>query len=112
MPIYEYQCQVCSVRFERKQSVYDDPVTTCPECGGKVRKLFFPAGIIFKGSGWYKTDNPSSGYSAGKKEEASPSASTSSPAKSEAAKSDAPKADTTKSEPKSESKKSDAKSEK
>ena len=57
MPIYEYECQTCGVHFERKQSVNDDPVRICPECGGKVRKLFFAAGIIFKGSGFYVTDS-------------------------------------------------------
>lgn len=63
MPIYEYECKSCGVRFERKQSMSDEPVSICPECGGPVRKLFFPAGIIFKGSGFYKTDNASGGSS-------------------------------------------------
>ncbi len=63
MPIYEYQCDSCGFRFERMQSVQDAPVRQCPNCAGTVHKVLFPAGIIFKGSGWYITDsrNTSSG---------------------------------------------------
>ena len=57
MPLYEYQCQACGVRFERRQHVNDEPVKVCPECGGKVARLIQPVGIIFKGSGFYVTDN-------------------------------------------------------
>ncbi|MBI2939150.1 MAG: zinc ribbon domain-containing protein [Chloroflexi bacterium] len=57
MPVYEYQCTSCQVRFERKQSFSDDPIRVCPTCGGQTRRVFFPAGIIFKGSGWYITDS-------------------------------------------------------
>ncbi|MCP4541017.1 MAG: hypothetical protein GY832_28100 [Chloroflexi bacterium] len=57
MPLYEYQCQDCGVRFERRQPISDDPVKICPECGGDVRRLIQPVGIIFKGSGFYVTDN-------------------------------------------------------
>jgi len=57
MPLYEYQCEDCGVRFERRQHISDDPVETCPECGGKVHRLIHPVGIIFKGSGFYVTDN-------------------------------------------------------
>jgi putative FmdB family regulatory protein len=56
MPIYEYECLSCGVRFERRQSVTEPNIETCPDCGSKVRKVFHPAGIIFKGSGFYKTD--------------------------------------------------------
>jgi putative FmdB family regulatory protein len=59
MPIYEYECTACKTRFERSQRFSDPPVTECPECGGKVRRVLFPAGIVFKGSGWYKTDSRS-----------------------------------------------------
>lgn len=41
----------------------DEPLTICPECGGSIHKLFFPAGIVFKGSGFYKTDHPTNGAS-------------------------------------------------
>lgn len=57
MPIYEYACDTCQARFERKQKFSDDPVRECPECGNEVRRVLYPAGIIFKGSGFYVTDN-------------------------------------------------------
>ena len=57
MPLYEYQCEDCGVRFERRQHMSDEPVTVCPECGGTVHRLVQPVGIIFKGSGFYVTDN-------------------------------------------------------
>ncbi len=57
MPIYEYECENCGTRFERFQSIQDEPVRQCPECSGAVHKVFHPAGIIFKGSGWYITDS-------------------------------------------------------
>jgi putative FmdB family regulatory protein len=57
MPLYEYECKACGVRFERQQSITDDPVKTCPECGGEVRRLVHPVGVIFKGKGFYVTDN-------------------------------------------------------
>lgn len=57
MPLYEYQCQACGVRFERRQHVTDEPVRVCPECGGEVHRLIQPVGVIFKGSGFYVTDN-------------------------------------------------------
>ncbi len=57
MPLYEYQCGTCGVRFERRQHINDEPIKICPECGGEVRRLIQPVGIIFKGSGFYVTDN-------------------------------------------------------
>ncbi len=64
MPVYEYECDDCSHRFERQQRFSDPPVTSCPQCAGAVRKVFHPASVIFKGSGWYVTDNrPSNGKS-------------------------------------------------
>jgi len=57
MPLYEYQCESCGVRFERRQHMEDEPVEVCPECGGHVHRLIQPVGIIFKGSGFYVTDN-------------------------------------------------------
>jgi len=57
MPLYEYQCEDCGVRFERVQHVNDDRVRICPDCGGLVRRLIHPVGIVFKGSGFYVTDN-------------------------------------------------------
>ena len=56
MPLYEYQCDACSHRFERIQKFSDPHVDTCPKCGGAVRKLLSSPAIQFKGSGWYITD--------------------------------------------------------
>lgn len=57
MPIYLYECASCGVRFERLQRMTDEPVTVCPECEGPVHRVIQPVGIIFKGSGFYVTDN-------------------------------------------------------
>ena len=57
MPIYEYECESCGTHFEKIQSVTAEPIRQCPECSGSVHKVFHPAGIIFKGSGWYITDS-------------------------------------------------------
>jgi putative FmdB family regulatory protein len=57
MPLYEYQCEECGVRFERLQRKSDPNIQECPECGGEVRRLIQPPRIIFKGSGFYVTDN-------------------------------------------------------
>ena len=67
MPLYEYQCESCSVRFERIQKFSDPPVATCPSCGGSVKKLMSSPAIQFKGTGWYITDyaKKSSGDAAG-----------------------------------------------
>jgi putative FmdB family regulatory protein len=59
MPLYEYQCDECGIRFERRQHMSDDAITKCPECGGSVHRRYFPVGIVFKGSGFYVTDNRS-----------------------------------------------------
>lgn len=56
MPTYEYKCEKCSNGFEVFQSMNDEPLKTCPECGGEVKKVFTPAGIIFKGTGFYVND--------------------------------------------------------
>lgn len=56
MPTYEYACTACGERTEAKQSFSDPPLETCPHCGGKLRKLYSPVGIVFKGSGFYSTD--------------------------------------------------------
>ncbi len=60
MPIYTYQCENCGVRFERQQKFTDEPLKRCPECNqNKLRKVYLPVGIVFKGSGFYATDNRS-----------------------------------------------------
>ncbi|MDQ4144719.1 MAG: FmdB family transcriptional regulator [Actinomycetota bacterium] len=65
MPIYEYACTSCGERTEAKQSFDDPPLEECPHCGGRLRKLYSPVGIVFKGSGFYSTDQKGS-KSAGK----------------------------------------------
>lgn len=60
MPIYTYRCESCGVQFERQQKFSDPPLTWCPECHKKtLRKVYTPVGIVFKGSGFYSTDNRS-----------------------------------------------------
>jgi len=57
MPIYQYECNKCGIRFERMQRMSDEPLTECPECDGQVHRVIQPVGIIFRGSGFYITDN-------------------------------------------------------
>jgi putative FmdB family regulatory protein len=57
MPVYEYLCQACGLRFEKVQSFNAAPLTDCPNCGGSVQRVIQPVGVIFKGSGFYVTDN-------------------------------------------------------
>jgi putative FmdB family regulatory protein len=57
VPTYQYTCTECGDRVEAVQKFTDDPLTVCAACGGRLRKVFFPAGIVFKGSGFYRTDS-------------------------------------------------------
>lgn len=57
MPTYDYVCVQCGNRFEIFQRIGDEPLRICDVCGGDLRKVFHPAGIVFKGSGFYKTDS-------------------------------------------------------
>jgi putative FmdB family regulatory protein len=57
VPTYEYTCTDCGEPLEAVQKFSDDPLTVCPSCGGKLRKVFSPVGIVFKGSGFYRTDS-------------------------------------------------------
>lgn len=60
MPIYTYRCENCGIQFDRHQKFSDDPLTLCPECEEEaLRKVYQPVGIVFKGSGFYATDNRS-----------------------------------------------------
>ena len=89
MPTYEYACKSCGEHLEVVQSFKDEPLSTCPNCGGDLRKVFAPIGISFKGSGFYKTDSrPKSSESKsgeGKSSEAKPKSSESKPAESKPA---------------------------
>src|ERR1041384_3091533 len=85
MSLYEYQCEADGSRFEVIQKFSDAPLTTCPNCGGAVRKLLSSPAIQFKGSGWYITDyarKGSTGNSASDKSSATSSTSSSSDPKS------------------------------
>lgn len=57
MPTYAYRCSACAHEFEVVQKFSDDPLKTCPECGAAIKRVIFPAGIVFKGDGWYITDS-------------------------------------------------------
>jgi putative FmdB family regulatory protein len=60
MPTYQYACTECGHAFEKFQSFSDDALTHCPECDGRLRKVFNAVGVVFKGSGFYRTDSRSS----------------------------------------------------
>src|SRR6185312_7512112 len=64
MPIYEYACESCGHHFDVTQRFSDEPIKICPKCGQAVRRVFHPAGIIFKGSGFYINDSKKTGSSA------------------------------------------------
>ena len=85
MPVYTYRCESCGVQFERHQSFHDEPLKTCPECRKKsLKKVITPTRIIFKGSGFYATDNKSA---SGSKSSSGTKSSESKPEKKEESKS-------------------------
>ena len=59
MPTYEYACAECGARLEVVQRITDEPLSVCPTCSGRLRKVFSPVGVVFKGSGFYRTDSRS-----------------------------------------------------
>ena len=65
MPTYQYACTECGHAFEQFQSFSEDSLTVCPSCSGRLRKVFSAAGVVFKGSGFYRTDSRSSSGSGG-----------------------------------------------
>lgn len=67
MPTYEYTCTDCGTDHEIQQSIHDDPLTRCPDCGGRLRKIFGNVGVVFKGSGFYRTDSRADAERAGQK---------------------------------------------
>jgi putative FmdB family regulatory protein len=79
VPTYQYACTACGHQLEAVQSFADEPLTECPACEGRLRKLFSSVGVVFKGSGFYKTDSrsskSSSSASAGSSASATPAAS-------------------------------------
>ena len=64
MPTYQYACRACGHAFEAVQSFSDDALTECPQCSGALRKVFSSVGVVFKGSGFYKTDSRAAGGAA------------------------------------------------
>ncbi|HEY3535566.1 MAG TPA: FmdB family zinc ribbon protein [Pedococcus sp.] len=81
MPTYSYACTACDHRFDAVQAFSDDSLTVCPECGGRLRKVFSAVGVVFKGGGFYRTDSrsgSSASVPAGKSDSASESSSSSS----------------------------------
>ncbi len=68
MPTYEYQCKSCGEHHDVVQRFGDDPLTQCPSCGGPLRKVFGAVGVVFKGSGFYKTDSRASAKKSDKSE--------------------------------------------
>ncbi|HEY0118430.1 MAG TPA: FmdB family zinc ribbon protein [Cellulomonas sp.] len=78
MPTYAYTCTVCGHSFDVHQSFDDAALTVCPECSGRLRKVFSPVGVVFKGSGFYRTDARSSSKAGAASTTSAPSTSTSS----------------------------------
>ena len=103
MPTYSYACTECDHRFDAVQSFSDDSLTVCPECQGRLRKVFNAVGVVFKGGGFYRTDSrsgssssvpaASSGDSSSSSGSSSSSAASSSSDSSSSTKSTAAKAD-------------------
>ena len=72
MPTYSYRCDACDHHFEAVQRFSDEPIRECPNCGGAVRRLIHPVGVVFKGSGWYVTDSRPKPKEDGKADDAKP----------------------------------------
>jgi len=80
VPTYAYTCTACGHAFDIHQSFTDDALTVCPECSGRLRKVFSSVGVTFKGSGFYRTDSRSGGSSSSAPAAKSGASSTSTPA--------------------------------
>ena len=91
MPTYAYACTDCEHRFEIVQSFVDDSLTECPKCDGRLRKLFNAVGVVFKGSGFYRTDSRNSSRSTSPGSSSSGGGTTKTATKSEASKSEVSK---------------------
>lgn len=72
MPTYQYACTACGEQLEAVQSFSDPSLTECPACGGQLRKVFSAVGVVFKGSGFYKTDSRAKSTSGEKTETTKP----------------------------------------
>lgn len=80
MPTYQYACTECGHAFDQFQSFSEASLTECPECSGKLRKVFSAAGVVFKGSGFYRTDSRSGSTSSTSSDSSSSSSSSPAPA--------------------------------
>lgn len=74
MPTYSYRCTECGTAFDIQQSFTDDSLTVCPNCGGKLRKLFSAVGVSFTGSGFYRNDSRAAENKRAEKKDAAPAA--------------------------------------
>jgi putative FmdB family regulatory protein len=83
VPTYQYSCTDCGHFFEAVQSFSDDSLTVCPECEGRLRKVFNAVGVVFKGSGFYRNDSRSQGQKDGAKDGAKSESSSSGSSTSE-----------------------------
>lgn len=110
MPTYGYRCGACGHEFEIQQRISAEPLKVCPKCQGPLSKMLYPTGVIFKGSGFYKTDYKSTSSGSSSSSNGSDSSSSDSKSDSKSETKSEPKSDT-KSEGKTESK-SDSKTEK
>lgn len=81
MPTYEYACTSCGRHTEAVQRFSDAPLTECPHCGGELRRVFHPVGIVLKGSGFYSTDHRSKSKGATREREKEPAKTETSPTK-------------------------------
>ena len=98
MPTYQYKCPHCEHEFEEFQSITEDPVKKCPQCGKKPRRIITGgAGFLLKGSGFYTTDYRSESYKAAAKKDKDSAVSSTAKTDTAKAKADTPKADKTKS---------------
>ena len=92
MPTYTYRCNECGHQFDQRQRMSDDPLTICPVCEGQIRRVLNSVGVVFKGSGFYVTDNRGKNSANGKNPESAPNSE-----KSSEGKTTTPAADTKKS---------------
>jgi putative FmdB family regulatory protein len=99
VPTYQYTCTDCGEPIEAVQKFTDEPLTACAACGGRLRKVFSPVGIVFKGSGFYRTDSRNGSGSAAAKEKKTSGESTTSDSGSSNGSADAKSGPARKSEP-------------
>lgn len=104
MPTYQYVCTECGTPLEEQQAFSDAPLTECPTCAGRLRKVFSPVGVVFKGSGFYRTDSKADSLPDSKDESKGESKGESKPDGKGESKGDDAKAEKKKSDPKPDSK--------